>query len=216
MSTCSGRVGAICDRVRRFFNEAATDGILGADSLLVDHINQCVDDLARSHYWTKTGLLNLAADTEAYSLTAALPDYVDLIDLQWTDTLQSLHCCDNRNIYTYYKQQAKAGTHQYYYYVETNTLYVAPVPTAAGTGVLTAHYAYHPGALACLSSYTPDLPSTYDNLFVYYTLWQCFMRDRHARTADEAAKLYLTLYQQLKAQLLGQRIPPMIGLRPYR
>jgi hypothetical protein len=53
-------------------------------------------------------------------------------------------------------------------------------------------------------------------LFVYFVLKQAFLRDRHAPGAEIKFQEYSQLYEQAKQNLLGEKDPPKMALRPYR
>jgi hypothetical protein len=74
-----------------------------------------------------------------------------------------------------------------------------------------------PEELTCSSvNPNPSIPRAHDMIFVYFTLKQAFLRDRHAPGADVKFQEYLRLYEMEKQRLLGEGDPPLLALRSYR
>jgi hypothetical protein len=96
-------------------------------------------------------------------------------------------------------------------------MYVWPPPDVDLQSGYCLYHSYLPDELTCSSANpNPPLPKAHDMVFVYFTLKQAFLRDRHAPGADTKFNEYSRLYEQEKQNLLGEADPPGMSLRCYR
>jgi hypothetical protein len=104
-----------------------------------------------------------------------------------------------------------------YYVVQNDSLYVWPPPAMDLSSGFCAYHSYLPDDLTCSEDNpNPPIPRAHDMLFVYFVLKQAFLRDRHAPGAEAKFQEYSQLYEQAKQNLLGEKDPPKLALRPYR
>jgi|GEM_PF-615101 len=214
--TCSGRVGAVIQEVRELFRDE-TGGAIDDELLILRWINRCMAEIARAGYWRTFGAIDLLAGTAGYDLPSRLSGFVDLHGVEWTGGGQreALTCISNRGRFDAIAAAEASGPRPSHYFVESNTLYVTPVPTAAVSGGLTAHYSYQPADVGCRSGFTPAIPQAYDSAIVAYCLAQTFRRST-AQSAPTKALEYQAMYERSKAELIHQTEPPIIKLRSYR
>lgn len=214
--TCSGRVGAIIQEVRDLFRDDG-GGSIDDELLILRWINWCLGDLARSGYWRRVGGIDLLAGTTGYDLPSRLSGFVDLHSVEWTGGghPNALMCISNRKRFDEIAASAGSGARPAYYFVESNTLYVTPAPTAMVSGGLTVHYSYLPAEVGCRSGFTPPIPQAYDAVVVAHCLAQAFRRST-AKDAHSKALEYQAIYERSKAELIHQNEPPIIKLRSYR
>lgn len=214
--TCSGRVGVIVQEVRDLFRDDE-GGSIDDELLIVRWINRCLADIARSGYWRGSAGIDLLSGTAGYDLPSRLPGFVDLHGAEWTGdgNPAPLVCVSNRGRFDEIAAAGAAAARPSHYFVESNTLYVAPAPMDAVSGGLTLHYSYLPPEVGCASGSTPQLPPAYDAAVVAYCLAQAFRRSPTKGAANKALE-YQAMYERSKAELLHQNEPPIIRLRSYR
>ena len=215
---CQGRLQKIFDRVRELFNEGIATGSGSGflqDGALLLWCNECTSELALDGVWTKTATIALAAETPLYDLSASLSDLVQVHEVRHTGTSCRLHCCANRSELADMVATCESGTPQAYY-VHGDTLELVPAPAADEPDGLTIFYAYYPGDLNCSTNCTPRIPEAFDDAYTYYCLWAAYQKDRTNPRSGTNTPHYWDLFRRKKAQLLGSRLPPKQGMRPYR
>jgi hypothetical protein len=205
--TCLGRVGEIIEDVRALFNDDG-GGFIENDSEILQWINRCQMEIAKTGLFRKTGYLNIVSGAQSYDLLSGLSDFVDLNGLRLSGTNRPISSVSNRADWNLLNTPPASGTVPYWYFAESNKLYLWPTPTSGITSGLAVEYSYLPTDLGCTSGYTPDLPQAYDMVFTNYALAQAFKRDRHAPGADQKYEVYSQLYQQSLQDLVTQAGPP--------
>jgi hypothetical protein len=215
LSQCAGRVGTIVDSVRDLFNEA-TGGFL-SDDLILRSINRCQQELAQENYWRREAWVRAASGVSEVELLSALPDYQDIHQAHFSGCDHPMAALPGFREYQELKTGALAPGVPEYYLIQNNKMYVWPPPQSDLSSGYRIYHSYMPEELTCSSvNPNPSIPRAHDMIFVYFTLKQAFLRDRHAPGADVKFQEYLRLYEMEKQRLLGEGDPPLLALRSYR
>jgi len=215
ISECAGRVGNIVDTVRDLFNEA-TGGFL-SDDFIIRSINRCREEVAQENYWRRETWIPAYSGENEVNLLAVLADYQDVHQVRFSGQDHPMTPLPSFKEYQELKSASNGPGTPEYYVVQNDLIYVWPRPQAdlqSGYGI---YHSYLPQELTCSSANpNPPIPRAHDMLFVYFTLKQAFLRDRHAPGADVKFQEYLRLYEHEKAKLLGEGDPPALAVRSYR
>lgn len=215
---CQGRLQKIFDRVRELFNEGSATGSGSGflqDEALMLWCNECTSELALDGVWTKTAAIEVTAGTSGYDLSALLSDLVQVHEVRHTAGGYRLDCCTNRTELADISATYESGTPRAYY-VHGDALELAPVLSVTEADGLTVFYSYYPGDLDCTTNYTPRIPEAFDDVYTYYCLWAAYQKDRTNPTSGRNTPYYWDLFRRKKSQLLGSRLSPKGGVRPYR
>ncbi len=215
ISDCAGRVGAIVDTVRDLFNESA-GGFLSED-FIIRSINRCQQDLAQEDYWRHETWIPAASGAGDSDLLTLIPSYQDIHQVQFSGQRSPMSSLGGFQEYEELSAQHDEAGIPEVYSVQNDTLYVWPVPNISLDSGYAVYHSYLPEDLTCSSvNPNPPIPKAHDMVFVYFTLKQAFLRDRHAPGADIKFQEYSQLYERGKQKLLGEGDPPEISLRSYR
>lgn len=215
LSNCPGRTGLIMETVRDLFNEPEADFL--TDDFMLRSMNRCMQDLAMEGYWRRSSWIPSVAGSDVVNLLEAIPDFNDVYQVsygpqRWPMTvLSSLKGLERlRMVFDV------PGTPEYYL-IQNNSLMITPVPTVSLSKGFLVYHSYCPAALTCSDKNpNPDVPRSYDQLFVYFTLCQAFLKDRGAPGADTKFNEYNALYQNLKNRLMATAAPVRASIRPSR
>lgn len=215
VSECAGRVGNIIDTVRDLFNESL-GGFL-SDDFILRSINRCQQDLAQEGYWRRESWIPASSGQEGVDLLTVLPDYQDVHQAQFSGLHYAMEPLPSFQEYQELKTGSNVPGAPAYYIVQNDRMYVWPPPNVDLQSGFCLYHSYLPNDLTCCpTNPNPPIPKAHDMVFVYFTLKQAFLRDRHAPGADTKFNEYARLYEQEKQNLLGQADPPGMGLRCYR
>lgn len=214
-SDCAGRVGNIVDTVRDLFNEAT--GAFLPDNFILRSINRCQQDIAQHDYWRREAWLPATSGTNRIDLLEAIPGYQDVHQVYFSGQSNPMAPLGSFEEYEELKTGSNATATPECYVVQNDAMYVWPPPAADQDSGFCMYHSYLPDDLTCSEENpTPPIPRAHDMLFVYFTLKQAFLRDRHAPGAEAKFQEYSQLYEQAKQNLLGEKDPPKLSLRPYR
>jgi hypothetical protein len=215
ISDCAGRVGAIVDTVRDLFNESV-GGFLSED-FIIRSINRCQQDLAQEDYWRHETWIPATSGVGSLDLLSSIPNYQDIHQVQFSGRRSPMTSLGSFQEYEELSAEHNEAGIPEFYVIQNDTLYVWPVPNASLDSGYAVYHSYLPQDLTCSSvNPNPPIPKAHDMLFVYFTLKQAFLRDRHAPGADIKFQEYSQLYKREKQNLLGEGDPPEISLRSYR
>ncbi|MEJ2717833.1 MAG: hypothetical protein P8182_11940 [Deltaproteobacteria bacterium] len=215
VSECAGRVGGIVDTVRDLFNESL-GGFL-SDDFILRSINRCQQDLAQEGYWRRESWIPASSGQNHVDLLTLLPDYQDVHQARFSGLDHAMKPLPGFQEYQELKTGSNVPGLPEYYIVQNDRMYVWPPPNVDLQSGYCLYHSYLPDELTCSSANpNPPLPKTHDMVFVYFTLKQAFLRDRHAPGADTKFNEYSRLYEQEKQNLLGEADPPGMSLRCYR
>ncbi len=214
-SNCSGRVGTIVDTVRDLFNESAGGFI--SDDFILRSLNRCREDLAKDDYWRRETWITATSGASQVELLSSIADYQHVHQVRYSGQREPMvPLASFSEFNTLRTADTSKGTPEYYV-VQNGNLYVWPAPSSAVSSGYCVYHSYLPSELSCASgSNNPPVPPAHDMLFVYFTLRQAFLRDRHAPGADSKFLEYSRLYELEKAKLLGAADPPGLAFRAYR
>lgn len=214
-SDCAGRVGTIFDAVRDLFNEA-TGGFL-PDNFILRSINRCMQDIAQYNYWRRDTWIPAASGVNRIDLLDAVAGYQDVHQLHFSGQSSPMTALGSLEEYEEIKTGSSAPGIPEFYIVQNDSLYVWPPPAVGLASGFCMYHSYLPDDLTCSEDNpTPPIPRAHEMLFVYFVLKQAFLRDRHAPGAEIKFQEYSQLYEQAKQNLLGEKDPPKMALRPYR
>jgi len=215
MSECSGRVGNIIDTVRDLFNETAA-GFL-SDDFILRAMNRCQQEIAQENYWRRETWVPSASGQNEVDLLTAIPDYQDIHQARFSGQGQPMTPLPSFREYQELNTRSNSPGIPEYYVVQNNRLYVWPPPQSDPASGYCLYHSYLPADLTCSSGNpNPPIPKAHDMVFVYFTLQQAFLRDRHAPGADVKFQEYSRLYEQEKQRLLAAGEPPVLAVRSYR
>jgi hypothetical protein len=215
-SACSGRMGKIIDRVQFLVNESSASGFVSAQQI-IDLCNFCNGEIAKRKYWKESTTLSTVADQASYDLLTLISYYEDIQWVRWAETNLQLGALSSRNAYDDMLYQYPEGEIPRYFFVESNHLLLAPVPSVATTDGLEIYYSYCPADLDCSSNYTPLVPSAHDQVYVYYACREIFSRERgEAEGHLSMYATYASLFERALARLLGQGTTPRLRVKPPR
>lgn len=215
LSDCPGRVGLIIETVRDLFNEPEADFL--TDDFMLRSINRCVQDVAMEGYWRRNTWIPVSAGQDVIDLLSAIPDYVDVYQVVYGPQRWPLANLTSLKQLMRLKTLLDTPGTPEYYLIQNNKLMIVPAPTQDLSHGFLVYHSYCPPQLACAGQNSnPDTPKSHDQLFVYFTLCQAFLKDRAAPGADVKFHEYTTLYQNLKNRLLATATPVNAGLRPLR
>jgi len=214
-SDCVGRVGNVFDTVRDLFNEA-TGGFL-PDNFILRSINRCLQDIAQHDYWRRDAWLPADSGVNRIDLLDAISGYQDVHQVHFSGRGIPMAPLGSFEEYEELKTGSNTAATPEYYVVQNDSLYVWPPPALDLASGFCLYHSYLPDDLTCSEDNpTPPVPRAHDMLFVYFVLKQAFLRDRHAPGAEAKFQEYSQLYEQGKQNLLGEKDPPKLALRPYR
>jgi len=191
-SGCTGRVGTIIDKVTWKFNEALAKTDFFTSAEIIDLCNQCTDWIIDQGYqWTTSFDLSLVADQQEYNLdTLSTETFLELVWVQWIDTKKALKRLSTRQDLEQVIGVLPSGSIPLAY-VETNALLqLAPVPDTNDSAALRIYHTYRPDDLACLTDYTPPVPSVHDRVYVNFCMWHLYLRERGAMGSNDAMAKY--------------------------
>jgi len=215
VSNCAGRVGKIIDTVRDLFNES-TGGFL-ADEFILRSINRCQQDLAQEDYWRRETWIPAVSGGNESNLLDLLSDYQDIHQVHFSGADHPMTALPGFQQYQELKTGSNATGVPECYVVQNDRMYVWPPPESDLQSGYCVYHSYLPGDLTCSASNPdPRIPKAHDMVFVYFTLKQAFLRDRHAPGAEIKSQEYTRLYEHAKQRLLGEGDPPGLALRSYR
>ena len=215
VSGCLGRVGKIIDRVFKLFNEISGEHLTSAE--ILDYLNQCSEYVTQREYWRATTLLDAVASQEDYDLLTLITNYERTLRLRWmTDTKpQEMRIYQDRDSYDRHKYESVLGAPgRYVGFIDSNTLYVWPIPTANATGAIEVYHSQYPGDLGCTDDYTPKIPAGHDMLYVYFALVQAFQKDMPSSKSAKALAVYEPKMQMELNRLFGQQIDQGFSVMP--
>ncbi len=213
LSDCPGRIGLIVETVRDLFNEPHADFL--TDDFILRSINRCMQDVAMDGYWRRSTWVPVAAGQDAIDLLEAIPDFTDVYQVCYGPQRNPIgNLASRQRLMRLKKVFDTRGTPEFYI-VENNRLEILPVPGVSLNQGILVYHSYCPAPLTCSDrNPNPDVPRSYDMLFVYFTLCQAFLKDRGAPGADVKFHEYNTLYQNLKNRLLATAAPGRASLSP--
>lgn len=219
MSTYSGRLGKICDRIRWEAN-LGSDSAMASEAQLLDLVNQCQQDLTRSRYYRRETVIDVVAGTDTIDLFEVVPDLYELYGLFWLENKRRLWEIQTDADAKSARLYLDDGTPQAYY-IRGNDLQLIPAPLASASDAIAILYHYAPDDLTGLTAAVPDgttpegvLP-TDDELFVLYALAKIYARDRHAPLAQKLSMQYEAKYESMKRRT-GSRNQRAGRILPYR
>lgn len=215
LSNCPGRTGLIMETVRDLFNEPEADFL--TDDFMLRSMNRCMQDVAMEGYWRRSSWIPASAGRDVIDLLQAIPDFNDVYQIsygpqRWPMTgLSSLKGLERmRMVFDV------PGTPEYYL-IQNNSLMITPAPTVSLSKGFLVYHSYCPASLTCSDKNpNPDIPRSYDQLFVYFTLCQAFLKDRGAPGADAKFQEYNALYHNLKNRLMATAAPVRASISPSR
>jgi hypothetical protein len=179
MTECSGRVGNIIDTVRDLFNETAA-GFL-SDDFILRAMNRCQQEIAQENYWRLETWVPAASGQNEVNLLTAIPDYQDVHQARFSGQDQPMTPLPSFREYQELNTGSNSPGIPEYYVVQNNRLYVWPPPQSDLASGYCLYHSYLPADLTCSSGNpNPPIPKAHDMVFVYFTLQQAFLRDRHA------------------------------------
>jgi hypothetical protein len=210
VSTYSGRLGKICDRIRWQANLSSGNS-MATEAELLDLVNQCQADMARSLVYRKEALLDVEAGDETIDLADVAPDLYELYGLLWVDTKKQLLEVQNETEAKKARLYFEPGIPRAYHRRE-NDLILIPAPASAATDAVAVIYYYVPddltgstaaaGPPVVLDGTTPiAIHETDDDIFVKFGLWKLFGRDRLLPLSREQSSGYYAEYERHKSRL---------------
>lgn len=149
-SPYSGRLGKILDDVWTEYNAEADFGKAGTlltTQLLVSLCNRCTVDLAQSEIWTKETAFDAVAGQASYNLLTEIPDLVCVDKIFWKGTDGYSRPMGKIRTWSSYKQAAACSGGLSVvpsYFLDGNTLWVWPTPTANATDAIEVRHSYLP------------------------------------------------------------------------
>jgi hypothetical protein len=174
-------------------------------------VNECQTFIAEEGYWTKYTSVNTVSAQAAYVLGTLITDLVEVHGVRYASTTKSpgdtvtMRHIPSWTVFLDLSERTATGVPPIGFYLENNTLTLVPVPNASVTSGLQIYHSYYPSDLSCTSAYTPSTPKANDYVYVYYSLFQAYNRDRHAPEAISQSKKYNDLYQQELTKLIVTR-----------
>jgi hypothetical protein len=205
------------ERVRERFNEgtrgASLSGFVSDDDTLLLWINEAIDDIAADGRWKTTGTVDLVSGTSLYSLTAELSDPIRIHEVRLTSTGDKLEGMTNRSSLANILADESTGTPDAYF-VQGDSLELAPAPDTTTASGLTIYYTTHPGYVDCVTGDAPSTPVGLDALYEEFCLARAFEKDRRTSGAAERSMSHFNAYLRKKALLFADK--PKRSLRPYR
>ena len=215
LSNCAGRVGEIIDSVRDLFNES-TDGFL-SDEFILRSINRCLKDLAQENYWRRQTWIPTMSGVFETDLVSVIPDFQDLHQMCFSGKNGLMTPLRSLREFLEIRNGENSHAAPLYYTVQNGSLYVWPPPHSDISSGFCVYHSYLPAGLTCSpDNPNPPMPRAGDQVFVYFSLREAFLRDRHAPGADLKYQEYSQLYEREKQRLLGASEPPSLSLRPSR
>ncbi len=213
ISGCLGRVGTIMDRVFTLLNEISGEHLSAAEVL--DWLNQCSSAVTQREYWRTTSALDTVANQEEYDLLTLIPNLERVYSVSWvgdsrTDEMETIQTRDEWNRL---KRDHLSASHRRCF-IDTNILYVWPVPAASTTGQLDVYHSEYPGDLGCTSDYTPKIPKGHDNLYVYFALKEAFAKDANSAKARTMLPYYQQKFTDELNRLFEQQIDQDFSIMP--
>lgn len=212
-AVCAGRIGMIMQTVRDLFNEA--EGGFLSDDFIIRSINRCQQDLAMDGYWRRDRWVPAVSGRGVIDLLDAIPDVVDVYRVDYGPNRSPMTRVSSfRQLMRLNRLLDIPGAPDYYL-IQNTEMMVAPTPSLDLSQGFLVYHSWCPGDLSCQDSNpNPDIPRSFDQLFVYFTLTQAFLKDRSAPGADVKFHEYTTLYQNLKGRLLSAGDPVNASVQP--
>lgn len=213
VSGCLGRVGKIIDRVFKLFNEIDDEHLNRAE--ILDYLNQCSEEIAKREYWRTTGTITALDGIETYDLLAEMPNYERVLQLRWNGgtRLVTMLQIQTRGEYERHKFENRS-TDRHVAFVDSNVLYIWPVPVGTPAGTIDIYYAEYPGDLGCTESYTPEVPVGHDMLYVYFAMVQALQKDIPSGKASRLLAVYQPKLDMEMNRLFGQQIGQGFSIIP--
>ena len=228
----TGRLGTIETRIRSLFNETypSNSPFITEDNILT-WVNQCKNELALENYFTRWSTLDWPA-IGFIDLRAMLPDMVTVFQdegtcLRMDDTTypngRQMRWLADQGEWSYYYTNPGQWTPWPYHgicFLDRDLLNLLPSQAVTITGGINLKNSYEPidlTGIAGTAGVTPPTPASYDMIYVYYALWNAFMKESRDASTMRANKApdYQGLYEKERARLLRQKAPRITGVRPY-
>ncbi|MEW6350459.1 MAG: hypothetical protein AB1646_15455 [Thermodesulfobacteriota bacterium] len=214
-SNCSGRVGTIVDTVRDLFNESVGGFI--SDEFILRSLNRCREDLAKDDYWRRETWITATSGASQAELLASIPDCQHVHQVRFSGQREPMVPLPSFSEFNSLRTADTTKGTPEYYVAQNGTLHVWPAPSSTVSSGYGVYHSYLPPELSCASgSNNPPVPPAHDMVFVYFTLMQAFLRDRHAPGADSKFAEYSRLHELEKAKLLAAADPQGLAIRAYR
>ena len=213
LSNCPGRIGLIMETSRDLFNEPEADFL--TDDFMLRSINRCLQDLSMEGYWRRSSWIPATPGHDMINLLGAIPDYNDVYQISYGPQRWPMTNVSSIKRMIRLKMVFDSPGTPEYYLIQNNNLLITPAPSVSLSKGFLVHHSYCPSPLTCSDKNpNPDIPKSYDQLFVYFTLCQAFLKDRGAPGADTKFHEYTTLYQSLKNRLMATAAPVRASIRP--
>ena len=202
LSDCSGRIGLIIEAVRDLFNEPEADFL--TDSFILRSMNRCQQDIAADGYWRTGTWIPCVSGRDVIHLPDVIPDYVDVYRVAYGPQRRELRQLNSVRRFMSLKSLLDIPGTPEYFLAQNNNLMIIPTPTQTLSHGFLVYHSYCPPHISCSQDVAqPDIPKSFDQIFVYFSLAQAFLKDRAAPGADVKFHEYTALYQNLKNRLLS-------------
>jgi hypothetical protein len=136
----TNRLTTIVSQVLSKFNDDS-QGALSSTKILT-WINECQQEISSYGYWKMAASINIVGAQESYSLLSLFATLNAVESVIWEDTDKKLVSISTYDLYNQIKHTYASGTIPYVFYLESNTLYLLPVPSASVASGLRIFYSY--------------------------------------------------------------------------
>jgi hypothetical protein len=208
------RLGTLIRQVLRKFNDDDQQHL--TQSQILDWVNECIQDISGHEYWTTSGTIDIVADQTSYDLLTLFPTIMDIESVVWEATDAKLIPVSTWDQYVKLLAVTSSSTTPYCYFLQSNTLFIIPTPSASTTAGVTIYYSYCPAALDFSTNTDIPLPKSFDSVIQAYCLMCAYARDRHAPMAADMLRMNKAAYEKGVARLLAQTHPSGFRMRGYR
>ena len=166
-------------------------------------------------YWRRDRWIPAVLGRGVIDLLDAIPDVVDVYRVDYGPERSPMTRVSSFRRLTRLRRLLDIPGAPDYYFIHNSEMMVVPTPALDLSQGFLVYHSWCPGELSCEDNNpNPDIPRSFDQLFVYFTLTQAFLKDRSAPGADVKFHEYTTLYQNLKTRLLSTGDPVNASVQP--
>lgn len=216
MSSYSGRVGTISDKVFADANQVADKYI--QESYVLAWINECQDLVAAENYegFRQWATCDLTDDQAYVDVLTKWSDIIDVCDVKYSSDGSTFYTVTPASSSTIHEHARVLGENDRprYWHFDGKLLWIAPEPASSQSDKLYVLRQYKPTTLNGSTEDAPYTPAQFDQMYVYFCQYKIEQRKAQDQRPHQM-EFFWSLYNRWFKRLT---FPSTKGLHvvPYR